>query len=398
MKSSDLIIAGGGPAGLYAAYAAGLKGIKSIVIEKDDTIGEPILCAEGISNRTMYKFLPEGDYDFIRNRFNVLKIIYKDKISRTSIPDMGVIIDRGKFDRTLAVLAENAGAEIRTGEEVLSASMNDKPVFITEKGEYEGNIAIAADGVESAVGHMLGLNTSTELRDIYSCYQYILEDESIDDNEIVFDFTPEFANGGYVWIFPRGNKQANFGIGINPLTGIKAKHILDRYRNRFFPESRIIREMTGAVPVNPIERIYADRLMISGDAARYADPLTGGGIDNAMRTSAFAATAAEKAFRKNDFSCRTLSAYDSMVKRDNGFAISRQLRLRDILDSMTEKEQDEFFRSLLSFLDNREILSDDFYSTVLSLRSTGRKVGLALKAMGLMLKEKPLMKVMLRLI
>lgn len=398
MKSSELIIAGGGPAGLYAAYAAGQKGMSSVVFEKDNTIGEPILCAEGISNRTMQKFLPEGDYDFIRNRFNVLKIIYKDKISRTSIPDMGVIIDRGKFDRELAGLAENKGAEIRTGEEVLSASMNGKPVFITDKGEYEGNIAIAADGVESAVGHMLGLNTSTELRDIYSCYQYILEDKSINDNEIVFDFTPEYANGGYVWIFPRGNNQANFGIGINPLKGIKAKHILALYRNRFFPESRIIREMTGAVPVNPIERIYAERLMVSGDAARYADPLTGGGIDNAMRTSAFAAIAAERAFRKNDFSCRTLSAYDSMVKRDNGFAISRQLRLRDILDSMSEKEQDDFFRSLLSFLDSREILSDDFYSTVLSLRSTGRKAGLAFKAMGLMLKEKPLMKVMLRLI
>lgn len=399
MKKSDILIAGGGPAGLYAAYEAGKRGLKSIVIEKDDSIGEPILCAEGISNRTLSKFLPEDDYKFIRNRFNMLKIIYKDKISMTSIPDMGLIIDRGAFDRYISGLAVKYGAELLTSEEVMKAGASDNAMLITDRCEYRGELIIAADGVESNVGHMCGIDTVTELNDIYSCYQYVLEDASIDDNEIVFDFTPEYANGGYVWIFPRGNKQANFGIGINPaISDRKAKAVLEDYRKRFYPDARIIREMTGAVPVNPISRIYSDRVMVSGDASRYADPLTGGGIDNALRTSRFAAITAEKAFKIGDFSASMLSGYDVMVRRDNGFAISRQLKLRAILDSMSEREQDEFYISLLSFLEGREMLSDDFYNTILSLRSTGRKMSLAVRAMAYLIKERPLMKVMMKLI
>jgi len=55
-KNYDVIIVGGGPAGLYAAYKIE-KNYKVIVFEKDDVIGEPIICAEGISNNTLKQFL-----------------------------------------------------------------------------------------------------------------------------------------------------------------------------------------------------------------------------------------------------------------------------------------------------------------------------------------------------
>ncbi len=398
----DIIVAGGGPAGLYASYIAKKNNskLKILLLEKDKEIGEPILCAEGISNRTLKLFFDKKNYPFIRNIFDSLIIKYKEYKSETKIPDMGVIINRGEFDKYIANMALQVGVEIKTSENIINGEYIDNGIkIITENNEYQAEMLIIADGVESRIASFFNIDTITNLNDIYSCYQYVYKHENIKDNEIVFDFTPEYAGYGYLWIFPRGDNQANFGLGINTnKINKKAKNILKEYKERFYPKGKIIRELAGAVPVNPVKNPYSDRILICGDAARYADPMTGGGIDNAIRTGKFAGEVAVKAFKKNDFSEKFLKEYNRIVKKDNGFFIEKQLKLKNIIENMNEKELDDFFINSIKFFDNKTILSDDFYSTLFSMTSIKNKLHIMISLGKLLIDYPGLMKIIKKLL
>ncbi|MDD3804047.1 MAG: NAD(P)/FAD-dependent oxidoreductase [bacterium] len=399
MNKYDVIIIGGGPAGLHAASNISSEH-KVLIIEKDDEIGEPVLCAEGISNNTLKTFFKEENLPFIRNRFSKVTIRYKEKSATIEIPDMGLLVDRSKFDKYLAEKAIKKGSEIKLNTLALDAVLNEDHVTVkTNNGDFEAKMVIAADGVESYIGHKLGLETVCQLNDMYSCYQYVISDNSINDDEIVFDFSPEYAPGGYVWAFPRGEKTANFGLGINAeMMKSRPVEVLRAYKEKFYPEAKIIRAFSGCVSVNPLSRIYGERVLIAGDAARYADPITGGGIDNALRTGGFAGQVANIVLKEDNFSLKKMSIYHELVEKDNWYSIKRQLQLKKMMSEMTEEELDRFFTSSLGLFDGKKVFSSDFYSTIYSLKSTIKTTGLLYNLLGSLMKDKYLLKIIMRLL
>ncbi len=396
MKEFDIIIAGAGPAGLYAAYTASLNDLSVLVLEKDEEIGKPILCAEGVSNRTLELFFDKFPQEIIRNSFSKLIVKYNDSVSYTDIPDMGVILNRELFDKYIALLAVNSGVIIKTNEPVINGNReNDKMIIETNANKYIASIFIAADGVESKCARYFGINTTTELNDIYSCCEYILTHDSINEKEIIFDYSPKFARYGYTWVFPRGGNEANIGLGVIPSKSKKkAKEILNEYIDLNYKNANILEKKAGAVSVNPLNKPYLDNLLIVGDAGRYADPITGGGIDNALRTGRFAALTAVRAMRMNDLSEKTMKYYADLIKRDNLFSLKMQLKLKNIMENMKERELDEMFKSILSMLNNKEILSNEFYESVNGLQGLFERI----KQFGLLMKGIASKRTMIRIL
>ncbi len=396
MKEFDIIVAGAGPAGLYAAYTASLNGLSVLVLEKDKEIGKPILCAEGVSNRTLELFFDTFPKEIIRNSFNKLIVKYKDTVSCTDIPDMGIILNRELFDKYIALLAINNGVTIKTDEPVINGNReNNKMIIETHTNKYIAKIFIAADGVESRCARYFGINTTTELNDIYSCCEYILIHENINENEIIFDYSPKFARYGYTWVFPRGGNEANVGLGIIPSKSKKkAKEILEEYIDLNYRNANILEKKAGAVPVNPLKKSYANNLLIIGDAGRYADPITGGGIDNALRTGRFAALTAERAIEMNDLSDKSMKYYNNLIKKDNLLSLKMQLKLKNIMENMKDRELDEMFHSILSMLNNKEILSNEFYESVNGLQGILERI----KQFGLLIKGIASKRTMIRIL
>jgi digeranylgeranylglycerophospholipid reductase len=88
--------------------------------------------------------------------------------------------------------------------------------------------------------------------------------------------------------------------------------------------------VTGNVPVAlPPTRLVTDGLMVVGDAARQVDPLTGGGISNAMNAGQLAAQVAVEAIAASDPSSDFLSRYEKEWQRGIGRKMARNHRLRE---------------------------------------------------------------------
>ena len=88
--------------------------------------------------------------------------------------------------------------------------------------------------------------------------------------------------------------------------------------------------IAGNVPIGlPPQRIVTDGCMIVGDAAHQAEPITGGGIANAMLAGRYAAEVAAQAIEVGDVSAEALEAYPRRWEATRGRQVARNHRLRE---------------------------------------------------------------------
>jgi digeranylgeranylglycerophospholipid reductase len=358
----DVLIIGGGPGGALAAKTAAEKGLSVGLIEKRPAIGAPVRCAEGIGEDLIGEFFDEIDPKWISAKIEGAKLIAPDGSYFYLNPEMagnevGFVLDRKFFDRDLIWQAVHAGAEIFVKARAVDAIV-ENGVVCGAKIEYNGEvrevrakITIAADGVESKFTRWCGIDTTVPLRELETCAQYLMTDINIEPNITVFHVGREIAPEGYLWIFPKGHRSANVGIGISGTQsgdGQRAKDYLDRYVSENFPEGKIIEQIAGGVSVcEPLECTVSDGLMIIGDAARISDPMTGGGIYNAMYTGRLAAEVASKCIESGDLSKEALMEYDS-VWRDSkmGRALERNYQMKEIFAKLTDKQLNAILTSV----------------------------------------------------
>jgi digeranylgeranylglycerophospholipid reductase len=210
-------------------------------------------------------------------------------------------------------------------------------------------LVIAADGVESRVARWVGIDTALALKDVESCAQYLMEDIEVDASRCDFYFGRQVAPGGYAWVFPKGQGRANVGVGISGQQAVKvsAREYLDQFVERAFPTGRKGSFVAGAVPVSqPLKRAYAAGLLVVGDAARQANPLSGGGIVAALEAGRLAAQVAIQALDENDLSEDSLARYQSAWERSLGHSFPRYYRLKEAVSRLPDRTLDATARAL----------------------------------------------------
>jgi digeranylgeranylglycerophospholipid reductase len=84
--------------------------------------------------------------------------------------------------------------------------------------------------------------------------------------------------------------------------------------------------------------------MLVGDAARQVDPLTGGGIINAMTAGKLAAQVAVEAVASGDTSATFLGRYEEQWQASTGRKLQRNYRLRQRF-SPTQRTDEHFVRA-----------------------------------------------------
>ena len=120
------------------------------------------------------------------------------------------------------------------------------------------------------------------------------------------------APGGYAWVFPKGDKLANVGLGVTgPINGAGLIDHLNEFVLQRFPGGQQLALVMGSCPCSDeLRTTIRNGLMLVGDAAHHCDPLTGGGITNAMEGGKIAGDVAKIAVQKRDFSVQVLRQYE----------------------------------------------------------------------------------------
>ena len=320
MPDVDVLVVGAGPAGAVAAWQAkqAAPELDVVLLERDRAVGSPVRCAEGVGDAGLREFANPDGADWTARK--IRRVIFQapdDTEVLVAERGVGWILDRTRFDAHLAAEAVAAGAQVLVGAEATGMSRGDARwhVRVKERGQedtYRARIVIGADGVETMVGRWAGLDTRVPSRDMESCAQYVLQGIECDPDAIYLQFSEAIAPGGYAWIFPKGVGVANVGLGLVALRtdGRNARQYLDSWVARRFPAAARTGYTVGGVIVHTtIKKTYADGVMIAGDAAHMINPLSGGGITNAMKAGRLAGCTAAAAIRERDTSERRLSAY-----------------------------------------------------------------------------------------
>jgi digeranylgeranylglycerophospholipid reductase len=230
--------------------------------------------------------------------------------------------------------------------------------------QIEAPLVIGADGVESKVARWAGIDVRLKPEDIMVCVQYLVLDDSIDQDCCEFFFGHGMAPGGYAWIFPKGGGYANVGIGIQGSQsgpGVPLM-LLKRFMENRIPRGRILQLVTGGIPTSgPMSSVTSDGLMLVGDAARQSDPLTGGGIINAMRAGILAGETAGNAISSRDVSRAALKEYEDRCKSTIEKQIKRRYHAKSIFLKLTDDDLNRLIGSLhgkdLTSMNTRSLMS-----------------------------------------
>ena len=327
-RNYDLLIAGGGPAGLSAAYTAARGGLRVAVFERSKEVGYPIHTsggswiaearALGIPDRYMH---PVHTGRFVARSAEAV-FSYEEPVS--------CILDVRGLYQYLAVTAAKAGAEILPASHVEEVFFKDSlpaGLKVHGRGQYFAPLLIDASGIAGILARQMGL------RQEYARYGLGAEVDVVapqwPQNTIALLFGSLAAPSGYGWIFPHGEERVRIGIGvIRPDTEADPKRYLEAWLLRppaqiseFLPlqKAAMIETHTGAIPsAPPLRRTCADGLLVVGDAGGLISTLLGEGIRFAIELGRLAGEVATEAHVAGRFDGRFLSRFDRAWRKRYG--------------------------------------------------------------------------------
>jgi digeranylgeranylglycerophospholipid reductase len=353
----DVIVVGGRIGGSSSSLFASKNDLDVLMIEKRQEIGTPVQCAEATSYGTFDTLEIEPSKKYICSEISGVDLYAPDgnHVRTGGGKASGYVLERKLFDKNLAIESAKAGTDIMVKTTVKDLILKDGQVkgvvakHLGETLEIKSDLVIAADGVESKIAKMAGLNTLNGPKDICSCAQYEMVGLNLDPNYMRFYFGEKVAPGGYLWIFPKGEGVANVGLGIRS-SKETAYYYLKKFTSKL--DATPVELNVGGVPVSgAIDKSYTDGLLVVGDAAGHVDPITGGGIHLTAICGRIAGEIAAEAINEANTSSKFLKKYEDLWRGKIGDDIKRSLKYRNVLDKLN----DDDLNALAKFLQGRDV-------------------------------------------
>ena len=373
MSEYDLIVVGAGSAGSVTAAIAANLGLKTLIIDQKDkdTIGKKV-CGDEVSkshfDESGVKY-PQGNE--IAGDISGA-IIYPPSLKNPLVLHgwkefAGWTLNRHEFGQRLLAEALSAGAELRASTYVLKPIIEDgfvKGVVCKDKNTKEiyqirGKIVVDASGFAAVIRKRIShpfVEKEVDPRDVAVCWRDIIElDKPLEDPETaIVILGGRTAPKGYVWIFPKGPKRVNAGLGVPGGMGYNPRKLWEQFRKEYplLKGQKIIETGGGSVPVRrPVWSLVADGVMFVGDAALQVNPIHGGGIGTGIRAAVMAAETAKEAIDKGDVSTKGLWSYNVKFMR----TIGKRLASLDIFRLLLQNVSDDD----LNFGLKKRILEED---------------------------------------
>lgn len=328
----DVAVVGGGPAGASAARVLAEAGARVVLLEKH-AVPRYKTCGGGVVGRALHA-LPAAlraavEATVVERPCHTAELHLRDEAlsfqARRRPPVVSMVM-RDRFDAALVAAAEAAGAELRPRCALRDVrTRSDRCELETGDGPVAARFVIGADGAAGLTARRAGWAPQRAVPAVEAEVRVSERDFARLDGTARFDFG--VVPAGYGWVFP---KRAHLSIGLATLHPRVDLHAaLARYLGALgLDRLERIDKHGFLIPLTPRpDGVARGRVLLSGDAAGLADPLTGEGISAAIASGTLAARAILAA---GDDPGRVGRAYEDALA-----GLRRELRLGRVLARLT---------------------------------------------------------------
>lgn len=335
----DVVIIGGGPAGLIAARQLAQQGHDVVVLEEHPHIGRPTHCT-GLLGLEAFSELDIPRHTIL-DTTHAARFVAPDGSSVLVDADRvnAAIVDRSMFDQALADVSRAAGAELRSSARVRTVAIGDGEVTVSVDGDTDpitARACVLACGANYRFNRQLGLGVP---RAFVQSAQLELPFAGPDHVEV--HLGRAVAPRGFAWVVPfqrAGVPFQRLGLMADARAGSLFRGFAAQLRARFeiggtpWPEPRL-----KILPLGPVAKTYGPRLLAVGDAAGLVKPTTGGGIYYSLISGQFAADTLDEALRTGDLRESRLRQYETRWRDRLGSEIRIGLAFRMLASRLNDR-------------------------------------------------------------
>ncbi len=418
-RDYDIIIAGGGLAGLIVASSAAYyskQSLKILVIDRNpfSQLGKKTVsgwvCGDAVGKNTV---------DYMKDRIQISwghpeiehpvkgVIAYSpDHETGISFDGEGYILNRRMLPKRQYDDATKAGIEVRERIALRSLVIEGNTVIGVEGDDLDNKtvfkktakLVVDCTGVTSVLRTNLPIKSFIQRRidrdDLEATGRYIYNFDLANDDKTYFDpdyciihLDQKLAPGGYGWVFPKGKSKVNIGLGVqqkafearNKEMGVRPdlKTLIDQYveANPAVENPRLADGMeddgnawgTWQVSVRrQNDCLVANGYMLVGDSAWMPKPLDAGGIGPAIVAATIAGKDAVEAIQAGDTSEKGLWQYNKHFINDYGYKTAGLEVFRRMLQGLTNEQINYGMKHFLSKMDIDKITKGEHpeFSTV----------------------------------
>jgi electron transfer flavoprotein-quinone oxidoreductase len=368
----DVIVVGAGAAGAAAALELARAGLEVVVIERGAYPGSKNVMGGIIYRQPTEQVVPEFwneaplERAMIEQRFMMLT--EEDSLGGTfrtqqfaREPHNAYTVMRGDWDQWFAGKAEEAGAFVIPEMVVSDFIWRDGKIDGVRTGDEEGDlladVVIIADGANSLLAQKAGLHKEWSPKDqaliskelIRLSREQINERFNVSDGHgVAMEIFGQSTRGllGYGFIYTN-DETISIGTGamLQDLieSGLNTNDILNDFKAHpsiapFIEGGETIEYTAHLIPEGgwkSLPTMYADGVLIVGDAAGLVNPLNREGSNFAMISGKLAAQAIAEAKEAGDYSAAQLSRYRELLS--DSFILKDLHKIRNLTDFAHER-------------------------------------------------------------
>jgi len=397
----DVIIAGGGIAGLVTAASAARhsnQNLRILVIDRNPRpeAGKKTstgwICGDAVSGSSLNYLEKHVGIRYgkpeLEHRVDGVIAFCPDHSRKAVFDGEGYVLNRKLLPQRQVKDAEKLGVELEfeASAEALIAkdgfvvgvqcrSMRDSSTF-----KRLAKVVVDATGSASRLRTGLPIRSFIEKEidkeyDLESTGRYILTFEPgakdltfFDPKYCIIHLDQDIAPGGYAWVFPKGEGKVNIGLGVQP-------RVLQARNRRLGKQDTLQSLIDEYVRINPVIRnwrlaegeedrgnekgnwqvpvrrqndcMVANGYVIVGDAAWMPRPIDAGGIGPAIVGSVIAGRVVAQAIEAKDLSERGLWKFNVEYVRAYGHRMASFEVLRRFLQTLSNEDLNYGFRHFL---------------------------------------------------
>ena len=412
LRDYDIIVAGGGLAGMIVASSAAYYSKQSLKILVVDRNASPQLGKKTISGWVCGDAVGKNSVDYMTSRIGIkwqnpeiehpvkgVIAFSPDHETSISFDGEGYILNRKVLPQKQLNDALNAGIEIKYNLALRNLLTEIGNVIGVEGEDLEtkspfkktSKIVVDCTGVTSVLRTNLPINSHIQKKinrdDLEATGRYIYNFQNeVEDNTF---FDPDYclihldqniAPGGYAWVFPTGKSKVNVGLGVQ-------QKAMEEHNRKQGQRKDLKTKIDDYVRLNPVIKnpqiadgesddgnswgtwqvsvrrqndcLVANGYMLVGDSAWMPKPLDAGGIGPAIIAATIAGKDAVQSIQANDYSEESLWQYNLDFVDAYGYKTAGLEVFRRLLQKLSNDQINFGMKHFLSKLDIENITNGE---------------------------------------